>query len=108
MGATAAAAAVIFTKEKELVAHFRAAGALSARSAKSAAELAVHTGGTWHRLERRGIIRDAGQGLYYLDEHAWGVSRKWRRRAAVAILVIVCGVLVISLFAVSRAAGSQH
>lgn len=104
----AAAAAVIIAKEKDLVAHFRLAGALSAASAKSATELGVDTRFAWYILERRAIIRAAGEGLYYLDEPAWMAHRRRRRRAAIALLVIVLGLLAISVFAAIRAAAAQH
>ena len=100
----AAAVAVIIAKEKDLVAHFRLAGALSATSAKSAAELGVERRLAWYSLERRAIIRDAGQGRYYLDEPAWLAHRKRRRGVAMVLLVVVLGFLAISVFAAIRAA----
>lgn len=107
MGA-AAAAAVVIAKEKDLVAHFRRAGALSAASAKSATELGVDTRFAWYILERRAIIRDAGNGRYYLDEPAWAAHGTKRRRLAVALLVVVLGLLAISIFATIRAAAPRQ
>jgi hypothetical protein len=104
----AAAAAVIIAKERDLVAHFRFAGALSAASAKSATELGVDRRLAWYSLERRAIIREAGEGLYYLDEPAWLAHQKRRRRATIALLVIVLGLLAVSVFAAIRAAAHQH
>lgn len=106
MGATAAA--VIIAKEKDLVAHFRLARALSPASAKSATELGVDTRLAWYILERHAIIRDAGQGRYYLDEPAWLAHQKRRRRVAIAMLVIVLAVLAISVFLTMRVAAPQH
>jgi hypothetical protein len=96
MGATAAAAVVvIIAKENDLVDHFRRAGALSAASAKSATELGVDKNRAWYILERRGIIRDAGQALYYLDEVAWVAGKARRKRAAAAFVVL--GILAVGV-----------
>ena len=107
MGA-AAAAAVIIAKERDLIAHFRLSGALSPASAKSATELGVDRRFAWYALERRGIIRDAGDGRYYFDEPAWLAHRKRRRRAALALLIIMLGVLAISVLATLRAASPRR
>jgi hypothetical protein len=104
----AAAAAVIIAKEKDLVAHFRLAGAVSAATAKSVTELGVDTRLAWNILERRAIIRDAGQGLYYLDELAWLTHQKRRRRRVMAVLVVVLGLFAVSAFVAMRATGTQH
>src|SRR5215475_7903274 len=98
----AAVAAVIIAREKDLVAHFRAAKALSAGSAKSVGELGVDTRLAWRILERREIICDAGGGLYYLDEPAWIAHQSRRRRVAIVMLIMVFALLAVSMFAVSR------
>ncbi len=98
-----AAATVIIAKEKHLVEHFRRAGALSPETAKSAADLGVDTRMAWSILERRGIIRDAGEGLYYLDESAWVALRQRRRRLAIVFLVIALVVLAAGMVATIQA-----
>jgi hypothetical protein len=103
-----AAAAVIIAKEKDLVAHFRRAGALSASRAKSAADLGVDTRLAWGILEHRGVIREAGDGRYYLDERAWVALQQRRRRIAMTMLVIVVVLLAVSVVLTMRATGSPR
>ena len=101
-------AAVIIRKEKDLIAHFRGAGALSPATAKSVTELGVDTRLAWSILEARAIIREAGEGLYYLDEPAWVAHQKRRRRIAMTMLVIVLAVLAVSTFVTMRATATRH
>lgn len=101
-------AAVIIAKEKDLIAHFRRAGALSPTTAKSVTELGVDTRFAWSILERHGIIRQAGQGLYYLDELAWLAHRTRRRRTAMTLLIIVFALLAVSTFVAMRATAARH
>ena len=101
-------AAIIIAKEKDLVAHFRRAGALSPTTAKSIMELGVDTRLAWSILERRAVIREAGEGLYYLDEPAWLANQKRRRRIAMTMLVIVLVVLAVSTFVTMRATAARH
>ena len=103
-----AAAAIIIAREKELVAHFRRAGALTPAKAKSATDLGVDPRLAWSILERRAIIREAGEGLYYLDEPAWVAHQQRRRRIATTMLVIVLTLLAISTFVTMQAAGSPR
>lgn len=103
-----AAAAVIIAKEKDLVAHFRRAGALSPAQAKSATDLGVDTRLAWSILERRAIIREAGEGRYYLDEPVWVAHQQRRRRIATTMLVIVLAVLAVSIFVTMQAAGAPR
>ena len=88
MGA-AAAAAVIIRKEKDLVAHFRQAGAVAVSSAKSPSELGVHERMAWERLIERAVIREAAPGVYYLDEQSWNALRRMRQRMAIVLLSIL-------------------
>ena len=106
MGATAVA--IIISKEKDLVAHFRLAGALSATTAKSVTELGVDTRLAWNILERHAIIRETGRGLYYLDEVAWLAHQKRRRRMAMTVLVIALAFLAVSTFVMMRVTSIQH
>jgi hypothetical protein len=101
-------AAVIIAKEKDLIAHFRRAGALSPTNARSVTELGVDTRLAWSILERHAIIREAGQGLYYLDEFAWLAYEKRRRRIAMIMLVIVLALLAVSTFVTMRATAARH
>jgi hypothetical protein len=85
MGASAAAA-IIIRKEKDLVAHFRAAGATSAGSAKSVTALGVDQHVAWRILEGKEIIREASPGTFYLDEERWEASVQRRRKIAMFML----------------------
>ncbi len=88
MGASAAAV-IIIRKEKDLVRHFRDAGATSAASAKAAAALGVHERFAWAMLLRRGIIQESAPGTFYLDEAEWEESRQRKRKLAVVMFVAV-------------------
>ncbi len=91
----AVAAAVIMRKERELVDHFRQAGAVSVSTAQSLTQLGVHADGVgWHRLTQRAVVREASPGFYYFDEPSWNALRYVRHRMlfvvfAVAIIVAI-------------------
>lgn len=84
----ASVAAVIIRREKELVAHFRGAGAMSAATAMSPSALGVEPGVAWNRLVARAVIREATQGAYYLDEPSWNALQFIRRRQVMVILLL--------------------
>lgn len=87
MGAVAAAA--IMRKERDLVDHFRRAGAISAEKAQSLTQLGIHDEGVaWRRLTHRAVVREAAPGRYYLDEPSWDALRYIRKRLMVVILTI--------------------
>ena len=101
MGASAAAAIVI-RREKDLVAHFRAAGAIAATNARSPSELGVHEQMAWDRLVDRAVIREAEPGRYYLDEASWKALRNMRRRMAVLLGIVLLGLFLTTWFATAR------
>ena len=104
MGTSVAAAAII-RKERELVEHFAAAGAVSPPSAKSSSELGVHERFAWIRLVDRGVIREAAPGKYYFDEPTWVALRQRRRRLALVLMIVVvalAGALLIATRMVAR------
>jgi hypothetical protein len=93
MGATAAAA-VIIHREKDLVAHFQSARALDPASAMAPAHQRLGQRIAWRRLVRRGVIREAAPGKFYLDEAAWiSLSHSRRRMATVLMVVMLIGFL---------------
>ncbi len=94
MGATAAA--VIVHKEKEIVAIFRDAAALTPASAKTPVMLGVHEGIAFRRLRGRAVLREAGQGRLYLDEPSWEALSAMRQRLAIMMISLV---VVLGLFA---------
>jgi hypothetical protein len=101
----AAVAAVIQRQEREIVDTFRGVGATNPSRARVPEELGVRSHFAFKRLVRRAVLRDAGDGKYYLDEPSWNALRSMRRRIAVVtlIVVVVLGVLVAAGVFASRA-----
>ncbi len=93
----AAAAAIIVRKERDIVNTFRAAGALDAGSARDPFELGIGQRVPFNILVRRRVLRDAGNGRYFLDDARWTVIRGQRRRVAFAVLTVIAVVLAILL-----------
>lgn len=91
-----AVAAIILRNEKDLVAHFRATGSLTADSAKSLSALGAHADVAFRRLQRRAVVRESQPGFYYLDEPSWAALRATRHRVAFILvpLVILLGIVV--------------
>jgi hypothetical protein len=100
----AAVAAIIIRKEKDLVAHFRAAGAISPATALTPEALGVHQRIAWERLVIRAVIREAAPGSFYLDEPSWVALRRTRQRLAIVMVVIVVAVAAFVFFLSPRAA----
>ena len=94
MGAVAAAA--IIHKEKEIVAIYRDAKALTPAAARTPATLGVHEGIALKRLRARAVLREAEEGRLYLDEPSWEALRALRQRLA---LVMLCLVVVLGFAA---------
>ena len=85
-----AVAAGMIRREKEAVAVFRAAGAISPDTARPPDALGVTSDHTIRRLEQRAVLRPGRQpGTLYLDEPSWAAIRGIRRRMAIAMLIIV-------------------
>jgi hypothetical protein len=101
-----AAAAVIIRKEKDLVAHFRSAGAVTPAKAQSPDALGVDTRVAWSLLVRRAVIREASPGQFYLDEDAWEALRAKRRRLA-AVMVVALLLVGIALVVASSYSAAQ-
>jgi hypothetical protein len=99
MGAVAAAA--IIHKEKEIVANFRAANALTPAAARTPASLGVPEGLAFRRLRGHAVLREAEGGRLYLDEPSWQALRAIRRRMAMVMMTLVV-VLGGVFFLVSR------
>jgi hypothetical protein len=90
----ATAAAVIILKEKELVALFQRAGALSPATAQGLATLQAHEGVAFRRLQQHAVIREAEAGRFYLDEPTWTLLISMRRRLMLVVFVIMMAVLI--------------
>jgi len=104
----AAAAAIIIKREKDLVEHFRNAGATSPQRAQSPGALGVEDDNLiWRILVERAVIREGAAGAYYLDEPSWEALGRRRRRMAIIIGVFVIG-LALFFFGVTVAVGRAH
>jgi hypothetical protein len=91
----------ILRKERQVVRHFRDAGAISPASAKSLKEVPeAHSLGL-RRLRRRAVIREAQPERFYLDEEVWVALGRTRRRVSLAVLALIV-LLLVGVVAVSR------
>lgn len=92
-----AAAAIIIRREREIVSIFRAAGATRADAARRPEELDVDRRVAFRLLVGHAVLRDVGDGRYYLDEPSWNAFGAMRRRlVAVLLICAVIGVLIAS------------
>ena len=85
-----AAVTIMLIKERQIVEAFMRAGATSESSAVVPGDIAVdlaNIGG--RRLVGRAIIREAGEGRYYLDLPGWEALRRHRRRVLFVILLLI-------------------
>jgi hypothetical protein len=87
MGATVA---VLLAKERHIVDAFERIGAVTRERARTPDEVGVDAQRfAWRRLRDRAIVRDAGDGRYYLDVEVWEANRRLRRRMIVVLLAFV-------------------
>ena len=101
MGAVVAVAGMM-KKQKDLVARFREARAISAATAQSLAALRIDEGLAFRRLRAHTVIREPAPGTFYLDEPSWLALGHVRRRLATVILLVVFAMaLTIALISVS-------
>jgi hypothetical protein len=98
-----AAAAIIIRKQREIVDTYRAAHATMASAARDPGELGVEQTRIFDGLVRRAVLRDAGNGRYYLDEPSWVALGATRRRIALVMIVIAL-LLVLFALGISRVA----
>ena len=95
-----AAAAVLLAKERHIVTAFERIGAVTPDRARTPDEVGVDTQRlAWRRLRDRAIVREAGDGRYYLDVEVWEANRRLRRRMVVVFLVIAILVALLPVFA---------
>ena len=88
MAASAAAAAVI-AREKRIVRAFREAGATSAGKAVAPQDIGVHGRVAFKKLVGHAVLRESGNGRYYLDEQKWEYLRSLRRRLVLIVLLLI-------------------
>jgi hypothetical protein len=86
----AAVAAIIIRREKDLVEHFRRAGATRPEAAQTPGALGVDDDNMiWRILVKGAVIRQGAGGGYYLDELSWEALGRRRRRMAIIMLAVV-------------------
>ena len=91
-----AAVTIMLLKERQVVDAFLRAGATSAATAVHPGDLSVDVGGVGgRRLVKRAILRQAGDGRYYLDPLGWEALRRHRRRVLFAILLLIALVALV-------------
>ena len=92
------AVTIMLIKERQVADAFMRAGATSATTAVHPDELSVDVGGVGgRRLVRGAVLREAGDGCYYLDVLSWEALRRHRRRVLFAILLLIAlGALVLA------------
>ena len=93
-----AAVTIMLIKEREVADAFMRAGATSATTAVHPGDLSVDVSGVGgRRLVRGAILREAGDGRYYLDLLGWEALRRHRRRVLFVILLLIAlGALVLA------------
>ena len=98
-----AAVAVIIRKQREIVEVFEGARATSAAMARDPDELGIDESHIFHGLVRRAVLRDAGDGRYYIDEASWRAMNAMRHQRMLVIGAIVLAVIAIAVgLAISR------
>jgi hypothetical protein len=96
----------ILRKERQVVRHFREAGATSPAAARPLDQVPeAHSLGL-SRLRRRAVIREAQPEHFYLDEEVWVALGRTRRRVSLAVLALIV-VLIVTVLAVSRVHAPQ-
>jgi hypothetical protein len=98
-----AVAAIIMRRQRETVRVFETARATTPDTARDPGELGVEEDVVFRGLVRRAVLRDAGNGRYYLDQLSWEALRSMRHRMALVVIFIAVLLGVFTILA-SRAA----
>lgn len=83
------AAAVIMARRKRYVRAFHEAGALSANTARSLAEVGQRDSRWFQQMVRQGVFVQVGAERYYLDQSRWGQAISMQQKAALLTLGLV-------------------
>ena len=84
------AVAVMIIKERQMVEAFTRAGATSPASGVYPSDIAVDlTSIAGRRLADGAIVREAGDGRFYVDIPSWEALRRRRRRVLFIILLLI-------------------
>jgi hypothetical protein len=90
----AAAAVIIIRRERDIVELYQRAGATTPAMARTPDDLGIGHHVAFNILVRRAVLRDVGDGRYYLDEPSWQAQRSRRHVMAVVLLFVVLAVTV--------------
>jgi hypothetical protein len=91
---------LVIAKTSRILEAFRDSAVTSYERARPPGEIGVLSCPVFRSLERRGILRDAGQGRYYLDEVAREEDERRTGRAGLVVLAIT-GLLILVLVIVA-------
>lgn len=98
-------AAALIRREKDAVAIFRAAGAISPETARPPESLGVTSDMTIRRLEARAVLRPGRQpGTLYLDEPSWKAANWSRHRLALVLLLMAFFGVILAFITMRQAA----
>ena len=93
-----AAAVVILRKQRDIVEVFEGARATSPATARDPDELGIDRSVIFHGLVRRAVLREAGEGRYYVDQPSWQALHYQRRRMALVVFAaVLLGIVVLAL-----------
>lgn len=102
MGSAVVVAAVV-RQQREIVEVLQGARATSPETARDPIELGLDHDRIFRGLIDRAVIRDAGNGRYYVDEPSWRALGRTRRRGAFIAVAIALAILALGiLISVSR------
>ena len=89
-------AAAIIAKRNKYVRIFKRVNSTSPANGIIPAEHGIHKGLVFHKLEREGSIKPAGNDRYYLDEVAEAAATAKRRKVAlIALVVLLIGLAIV-------------
>lgn len=100
--AVAAAAAATARARRELLEHFRLAGATRPETAISLPDVRPPARRQFARWQREGVMREAPGGGYWLDEAAYAAADAARRRRAQIALLVVLVLAAVFTFLVQQ------
>jgi hypothetical protein len=83
--------------EREVVRRFRESAACSVDFARSFKEMGVSPSPALRKLQRRGVIRSAGTGSYFLDEREFLSQRLNRTKWGIMLLFLIVGLIMLLL-----------
>ncbi|HXT16853.1 MAG TPA: hypothetical protein VN706_14535 [Gemmatimonadaceae bacterium] len=98
-----AAAAIVLRRQRDIVYMYLGAGATSPADARAPGDLGVESNRIFRGLVNRAVLRDAGNGRYYLDEASWKALNRGRRRAVLIVVLLAALVtLLVSLNVIAK------